>query len=424
MRREGVSLWRISAQGSPGIITTTEHPFYAREQGRLWRNVDRNYDRVFSDPGWRPAKELGGLFAAQVLPDEVRSDLSLDFWWLVGRYLADGWRVKRKGRKNGRVVICCASHEAGELAARIARAGFTASRCAERTVVKFHITKGSFYEFLQPFGAYAHGKTLPGFVYELPAEPARSLLDGYLSGDGYQDSGFKAATTVSKRLALGVALLAQRAYGVVASVTTNGKPATCVIEGRTVNQRPCHIVVIPDRNRSAFVDGKYGWKLVRKSGPVGLTGTVHNISVDGDESYVAEGCVVHNCQPFSVAGKQLGSADERNMWPATAAVLRDVRPSFAFLENVPGLLSNPYWKTIRGNLAALGYDATWGVLGAADVGAPHRRKRLWVFCWLRDLPDAERDRVRVIAERYQRSERGEPAAERGNAEPGDDGAAG
>lgn len=130
------------------------------------------------------------------------------------------------------------------------------------------------------------------------------------------------------------------------------------------------------------------------------------------------------CQPFSVAGKQRGEADERNMWPATAAVLRDVRPSFAFLENVPGLLSNPYWKTIRGNLAALGYDATWGVLGAADVGAPHRRKRLWVFCWLRDLPDAERDRVRVIAEWYQRSERGEPAAERGNAEPGDDGAAG
>lgn len=130
------------------------------------------------------------------------------------------------------------------------------------------------------------------------------------------------------------------------------------------------------------------------------------------------------CQPFSVAGKQRGEADERNMWPATAAVLRDVRPPFVFLENVPGLLSNPYWKTIRGNLAALGYDATWGVLGAGDVGAPHRRKRLWVFCWFRDLPDAERDRVRVVAERYQRSKRSESAAERWNAEPGDDGAAG
>ena len=86
------------------------------------------------------------------------------------------------------------------------------------------------------------------------------------------------------------------------------------------------------------------------------------------------------CQPFSVAGKSKAADDERNMWPATLDVLRAVRPPVVHLENVPGLLagSHGYFGTILGQLAELGYDARWEVLSAADVGAAHLRKRLWV----------------------------------------------
>jgi len=118
------------------------------------------------------------------------------------------------------------------------------------------------------------------------------------------------------------------------------------------------------------------------------------------------------CTPFSVAGKQLGANDPRNMWPPTVAVIRAVRPRFAFLENVPGLSATERltlygaleegriytleeWEAIRpiierqialpsyfgrvlGDLAEAGYDAEWCVLGASDVGAAHRRKRLWI----------------------------------------------
>lgn len=48
------------------------------------------------------------------------------------------------------------------------------------------------------------------------------------------------------------------------------------------------------------------------------------------------------CQPFSVAGKQAGEEDPRNMWPETIAVIRAVQPKYAFLENVPGLLAHEY----------------------------------------------------------------------------------
>lgn len=84
------------------------------------------------------------------------------------------------------------------------------------------------------------------------------------------------------------------------------------------------------------------------------------------------------CQPFSVAGKQAGADDERNMWPATVEVIRRVQPQSVLLENVPGLVSCGYIGTVLADLANLGYVGRWGVLGASDVGAPHRRKRLWI----------------------------------------------
>lgn len=84
------------------------------------------------------------------------------------------------------------------------------------------------------------------------------------------------------------------------------------------------------------------------------------------------------CQPFSVAGKRKGEDDERNMWPATIEVIRLVRPRFAFLENVPGLINSGYFPTILGDLAESGHDARWRVLSAAEVGAPHKRDRLWI----------------------------------------------
>ena len=95
------------------------------------------------------------------------------------------------------------------------------------------------------------------------------------------------------------------------------------------------------------------------------------------------------CQPFSVAGKQAGEEDPRNKWPQTIKCIRDIRPRYALLENVPGLLASGYFPEILGSLAEAGMDARWIVLGADDVGAPHRRKRLWI------LADSESARLQT-----------------------------
>lgn len=84
------------------------------------------------------------------------------------------------------------------------------------------------------------------------------------------------------------------------------------------------------------------------------------------------------CQPFSVAGKRKGVDDERNMWPATADVIRIVRPRFVLLENVPGI--REYLPVVVRDLRRLGYSVRRPlILGADDCGAPHRRKRIWIL---------------------------------------------
>jgi DNA (cytosine-5)-methyltransferase 1 len=88
------------------------------------------------------------------------------------------------------------------------------------------------------------------------------------------------------------------------------------------------------------------------------------------------------CQPFSAAGARRGPEDLRNMWPATRDAIRIIRPRECLLENVPGLRWKPhgYIGTVLRDLAEIGYDARWTSLAAADVGAPHKRERLWLLC--------------------------------------------
>jgi len=87
------------------------------------------------------------------------------------------------------------------------------------------------------------------------------------------------------------------------------------------------------------------------------------------------------CQPFSVAGKQLKENDERNMWPETARCIRIIRPGIAYCENVTGLLSSGYFETILCDFHEMGYNVRWCVLSASNVGAPHKRDRLWILAY-------------------------------------------
>lgn len=91
-------------------------------------------------------------------------------------------------------------------------------------------------------------------------------------------------------------------------------------------------------------------------------------------------CGGYPCQPFSQAGKRAGEDDPRHLWPEFARLLRVLRPRFVLLENVPGHLSLGFGRVL-GDLAGLGYDAEWTCLRAADFGASHLRKRVFVVAY-------------------------------------------
>jgi DNA (cytosine-5)-methyltransferase 1 len=97
------------------------------------------------------------------------------------------------------------------------------------------------------------------------------------------------------------------------------------------------------------------------------------------------------CQDISAAGKGAGIEGERSgMWTEMARIIGEVRPRFAFVENSPMLTSRGLGRVL-GDLAALGYDARWGVLGAVDAGAPHKRDRIWIVADADDRGDRRRE---------------------------------
>ena len=91
------------------------------------------------------------------------------------------------------------------------------------------------------------------------------------------------------------------------------------------------------------------------------------------------------CQPWSVAGAKKGTEDKRWLWDDIKRIISEVQPKGIFLENVPGLLTGHGIDPILGTLSELGYDAKWGNVKASDVGATHRRARIFILAYLRSF---------------------------------------
>ncbi len=98
-------------------------------------------------------------------------------------------------------------------------------------------------------------------------------------------------------------------------------------------------------------------------------------------------CIVagFSCQPWANVGDMQGTEDERWLWPAIEAAVRRVRPSLVFLENVPGLVSGCGINYILDDLTKLGFDAEWGCLSAAEVGASQHRKREFILAYTKGI---------------------------------------
>jgi hypothetical protein len=93
--------------------------------------------------------------------------------------------------------------------------------------------------------------------------------------------------------------------------------------------------------------------------------------------------IVHGgypCQPFSIAGRKLGDKDPRHLWPHIARIVREIEPRFCFFENVGGHLRLGF-EQVHDDLRSMGYRVAAGLFTAEEVGAPHKRERLFILAY-------------------------------------------
>jgi len=111
------------------------------------------------------------------------------------------------------------------------------------------------------------------------------------------------------------------------------------------------------------------------------------------------------CTPHSDAGLKKGADDERDLWPECRRMLRNLRPGIALFENVRGLFTSPgrdrkgeFFNGVLSDIHDCGYAAEWQVISAADVGAPHLRKWVWIVAYAESV-GLERVRIHEKADR-------------------------
>lgn len=421
MINEADSLIQINCMPSESIHCTPNHPFYVRKKGKKWNEDRRSYDRTFDKPQWLAAKDLtkeyyvgtainqieelpkwdgfekntshGHAIHENALSEKMSNP---DFWYIIGRYIGDGWL-----RSGGGIVICANDHKVGQIIPKLDSLGFNYNSIRERTVNKIHIPFQEIGVFCEQFGRGASNKHLGSTILNLPRELLRAFLEGYCDSDGCFTNNQYKISSVSRELIYETAQCIAKAYHRPSSVYFTRRPNTTVIEGRTVNQKDTYSLTykledgIQDK---AFYEDGYIWSPINDVKTEEYTGLVYNFSVEDDESYVVQNIIVHNCTDISIAGRQAGMVEGETRSGLVYEVLRILKnmkadnnlPTFLLMENVDALVNKknkPQYEALNEEFAELGYDVKYEVMNAKNCGVPQNRSRVFAIYWLKDRID-------------------------------------
>ena len=375
-------IYKVKAQGLIETETTEEHPYLVSKVSRI------NGKRTFSKPDWVEVKDMKvGDFICypKILNENNPLNLTEDEAYLIGRYIADGHTTlnKRteKGRENERfynLILSVGSHKIPNIPIKhhlhkhtqsTHRMVFSNKRLVN--IVEEHCGRG------------AKNKVISPMLLELPKHLLEKLICGLLDGDGSFRDGYYSLTTVSKELVMSLNLAIMKLYGVVGNITYTKRPPKTVICGRTVNQSDTYALRFTKevRKQKHYHETEdYFLAPIKEVVETGSLKDVYNIEVEGDNSYTVNNCIVHNCQAWSVAGKQLGDKDERGMlfWTTLEIIAHVLKhnPKTRFLmENVK--MKKDFEEYITHHTTeALGYVEKT-LINSALVSAQNRNRYYW-----------------------------------------------
>ena len=445
-------IWEVSGMCFDKIDCTENHKFFARKMVRHYptnENGKRYRVRGFENPRWVECCNLNkndylGIAINQnsILPSWNGVDFNWSdgrktrhknelgalidnhsFWWIIGRYLGDGWI-----RSQGGIIICCAKDETEEILPHLKNCGFQYSISEERTVNKIHIPLKELEEFVKPYGKGAANKRLPGYVFDMPTDYLEDLIIGYMSADGSYTQGLHKVSSVSKELIYGFGQLVAKVYKIPYRIYHNNRKPIVFIEGRQCNQKEQWQLVWKDstcKQDKAFYENGYIWFPIRSITKTNRVEAVYDIEVDEYHSFTVNGCIVHNCTDLSVAGKGEGMVNKCSCgysWPidfsddneslicpscgakvqssTRSGLLGQVQrllavskkentlPKYLLLENVKNLVGKkfkPQFDVWIRWLDSIGYNTYYQVLNSKNFGIPQNRERIFALSIRKDV---------------------------------------
>lgn len=436
-------IYRLKAQGIFDTFVTGNHPYYIREMKHIWDNKSRMYKRHFSDPIWKEVQNISKndfIGIPIISTSDNTKKLTKEECYLIGRYVADGYirnskRSNRDNSYNHQVIFCIGKHKIDDFRNHINKSGYYYGINEERTAFKVRIINERFMNLCIECGKGAENKTIPYWILNLPTDYLKEFLNGYMSGDGcFTNKNYK-ATSVSKQLIELLGLCVLKCYKVGFRVYyTKRKPKT-IIEERVVNQKDSYEIVFTKdvrKQKKYEVIGDIVWLPIKNVCKLEVKSDVYNIEVEEDNSYTANNAIVHNCQDFSLAGKQKGSVwtcndctgddgkpfeynpltvhwNKRNYCPNCGSkniektrssllveylrVVRANKPNFGIYENVKNIVGKQFkdttFKLFTDELEEYGYNVYWKVLNAKHFGIPQNRERVYLIFIRKDLDNGK-----------------------------------
>lgn len=431
MTNEANTLYKIKTMPSEDIHCTPNHPFYVRKRNNMQDSKTGRRWREFDTPVWIEAKDLSreyyvgtAINAKEELPEwegiekkvgspsfgqktyienRLKDQFKLkDFWYIIGRYLGDGWI-----RSQGGIIICANDQELHQITPYLERLGWGYSIVKNRDLNNIHIPFKEIGEYCLRFGRGASNKRLTSDILNLPTDLLGSFTEGYIAADGTQGkNGLYRITSVSRELIYELGQCVAKVYHRPFSVYFTQRPKTTVIEGRIVNQRDTYSIHFKLDNNvqdKAFYENGYIWSPINEITEEEYNGLVYNLEVENDNSYVVQNIIVHNCQDISVAGKMKGLSPDsgtrssllwENIRLLKQSVEDDKSPKYIMFENVKNLVSKKFindFNNLIEVLDELGFNTYWKVINGKDCGVPQNRERVFAFAIRKDIDTGRMD---------------------------------
>ena len=376
-------IYEIQSQSGTLTETTENHPYYVRKRSKVWNNENRTYEFKFNEPEFVKVKDLTkDHYLATPILKSAKNPMGLteDECFLIGLYIGDGHTRKdfrkSEGRDNHRywqLIISVGEHEKDLFSekVKIKHSLYRHTRSTYRAVFS---SKRLVSYVEEQCGCSAHAKHFSKGILDLPAHLLKKVIEGYLFADGSCRRNVHRATTVSRSLVESLTLAVAKTFRTTTCVEYTTRPKTAEILGRVVNQSDTWTVSFrenhPKQSRS-WVLGDFIWNPIKKLIKTDKKKPVFNLEVEEDNSYVANNHVVHNCQGFSFAGRQLNFDDPRSaLFFEYVRLLKECKPKYFLLENVR--MRKEYQDVISGYLGVEPIE-----IDSSLLSAQNRRRLYW-----------------------------------------------